>query len=457
MASRMMALAVALIIVAAAGLAALYLFGLAGSEAQRGVKLVIVTRLSPEEQKELRQAFLNTSFAKRYGIGDIEFMKVPYAEWASLAESGRVDGFLIGEKTVYDGLCRGGHLAVFDMKKLIEVVESLDPRYRGEASGGGYCWVAVGQAVYGYIVNKGFLQAHGLPEPETWGSLMNPVYLKPLLENAETVSYPRPSMSGTARTVMHGILQRYGWDRGWELLTVIGMEARIVDSSEKARDQAAEGVVGVAPAYIGYGIEAEKAGRDAVFKIPRHEGILYLSLAAVAKKAPHPKAMEAFILWLLSDEGQKTLARLYYYIPVRPVKGIEWVERIYNEMKGNLFNYNRTLAERVDLAATTYFEAAIADPDSNALLKEIGLRIARLLEEGKISKEEAEKLLAETGKPLQIKDPWTGKSTAFTLEYAEAVNSKLQSSKNRQLFYNAVKDAAVARYHEILQRLSAGG
>jgi ABC-type Fe3+ transport system substrate-binding protein len=454
-ARRVAALAVALAIILAAGFIALYFLGQAGNGAAKAgrVTLVVVTRLSPEEQRALKKAFLNSTVAKEYGIVDIDFRKVSYAQWKQLALSGKVDGFVIGEKLVYDQLCAQGAFAPLNSRDLLRLVDQVPSKLVGYHDGK-ICWVAVGQAVYGFILNKLFLEKHGLPEPERWGSLMEPRYLLPLREGADTVSWPRPSMSGTARTTMHGILQRYGWDRGWQLLTIIGMEASIVDSSEKARDDAAEGLAGVAPAYIGYGIQAEKMSKGAaVFRIPKGEGILYISPAAVAAKAPHREAMEAFIAWLLSDEGQRTLARLYYYIPVRPVKGIEWVERIYHEMQGNIFEYNRSLAELVDVAAMTYFEAAIADPDANALLKQVGRTLAEKLSSHEITLEKAEKILEALGEPLAIKDPWTGKQEKFTLSYAEQVNAKLTSQEARQLFYNAVKEAAISRYRQVLKEL----
>lgn len=249
------------------------------------------------------------------------------------------------------------------------------------------------------------------------------------------------------------MLQKYGWDMGWRLLTIIGVEASMVDSSEKARDDAAAGIVGVAPAYIGYGIEAEKAGRGAVFRVPKGEGILYMSLAAVASKAPHPEEMQVFIYWLLSDEGQKTLAKLFYYIPVRKVEGIEWVERIYEQMKGNIFPYDRDFAERVDRAVTTYFEAAIADPDVNGLLHSIGRKVAEKLEKGELNATEAARLLYSLGVPLTIRDPVTGAEKEFTVEYAKSINGMLSDDRVRAEFYNAVKEAALKRYKSVLDSL----
>ncbi|BEP18657.1 ABC transporter substrate-binding protein [Pyrofollis japonicus] len=454
MSKRKLAALVALGVIAVAIVVGVFLFKPEASSKE--VVLKVVTRLSPEEQKAIKEAFLNSSVARKYNIKDIVFTKVDYSLWPQLATSGKVDLFLIGEKIVYDRLCKEGVLAPFSMKELVNIVNELDPKFVGRDKNGDICWVAIGQAVYGYIVNKKFLSQYSLPEPQKWGSLLDPAYLRPLQQNAYTVSFPRPTKSGTARTTMHGILQIYGWDDGWRLLTVIGMESAIVDSSEKARDQAAEGIVGIAPAYIGYGIEAEKLGKGAVFEIPHGEGIAYISPAAIAKKAPHPREAQAFILWLLSPEGQETVARLFYYLPVRNVVKIPWVQEVYEKMKGNIFNYNRTLAEKVDLAATTYFEAAIADSDANALLKEIGVKAATLLSEGKLTQQEWMKIVQKLA-PLTIKDPWTGKKTQFTLEYAMKINDKLRDNAARDKLYNAIKQAAIETYKEVLKELQSKG
>jgi len=418
-------------------------------------KLVVITRLSPEESEALRKAFLTSDIAKKYNIVDVEFRKLDYALWRDLAISGDVDLFLIGEVPIYSSMCEEGLFRAIDMKDIIDITSKLDPSLIGKDKNENICWLAIGRAVYGYILNKDFIKQYKLSEPKKWADISNPKFAMSILKDALPISFPLPSKSGTAKTIVHAILQKYGWEYGWEILTSIGALSRIVDSSEKARDEAAEGIVALAPAYIGYGILAENVSKGkAIFVVPEGEGVMYISPVAIAKNSKHPQEAQAFILWLLSDEGQRTIARLFYYIPVRPIENIEWARRFYGSIKELTFDYNRELAKSIDFSVIYYFEAAIADPDCNAKLKEIWRILIEKVIKNEINEQQFENYIKKIGAPLVITDPITGKSMLFTIDYAKSINDDIiKDPALRDEFINNVKSAALERYDEILKEL----
>jgi hypothetical protein len=63
---------------------------------KREVKLVVITRLAPEEGNALRERFLKSELASRAGIVDVEFRKEDVGKWRSFVESGAVDIFFVG-------------------------------------------------------------------------------------------------------------------------------------------------------------------------------------------------------------------------------------------------------------------------------------------------------------------------------------------------------------------------
>jgi len=292
--------------------------------------------------------------------------------------------------------------------------------------------------------------------PQTWSELLDPIYAKPLLFGESLVSFPKPSKSTTAARIVQLILQKYGWSEGWVILTVIGANSYIVESSEKARDDVALGISGLAPTVLVYGIRAEEAsGGKAKFVVARGELLPDISPVAIAKNTANERAALAFIKWLLSPEGQRALAELFYYLPYIKPEGTA-LERFYEEASGNIFNYDPEDAALWERAATLYFEAAIADPDANTLLKKIWSKAVELYQRGVLSREELRGIAERLGSPLSISIE--GSTVVFTKEYAIEINRRLaEDPVFRSNFMKAVKEAAIERYKAILEELEARG
>lgn len=420
-----------------------------------GVKLVVVTRLAPEEGAALRSRFLASSIAREYGIIDVTFIKEDVSKWPIYAEEGRADLFLIGGYAVYKDLCDRGYLKPIVDPEILAIVERLGAQVYRDA-GGAVCFIAVSRTVFSYTVNTDFLAKYGLRIPERWGDLADPVYAKPLLLGEKLASFPLPSKSTTAARTIQLILQRYGWVEGWVLLTIIGANSYIVESSEKARDDVALGISGLAPTVLVYGIRAEEAsGGKAKFVAAKGEVLPDVSPVAIAKNTRNERAALAFIKWLLSPEGQRALAELFYYLPYIKPEGTA-LERLYEELSGNIYNYNPEEAALWERSAIYYFEAAIADPDANTLLTKIWAKAVSLYERGVINLEKLRDIASRLGAPLTMEID--GVKVKFTKDYAVEINKKVaEDPAFRSKFMKAVKDAALERYKAILGELEALG
>jgi ABC-type Fe3+ transport system substrate-binding protein len=419
------------------------------------VRLTIVTRLAPEEGEALRSRFLASSIAKSYGIADVVFLKEDVSKWPIYASEGRADLFLIGGYAVYKDLCDKGYLRPIRDPEVISIATSVGAQiYRG--ADGSVCFIAVSRTIFSYTVNTVFLSKYNLPEPTSWGDLLNSIYAKPLLAGEALVSYPKPSKSTTAARVMQMILQKYGWDEGWALLTVVGALSYIVESSEKARDDVALGVSGMAPTVLVYGIRAEEAsGGKARFVVARGEVLPDISPVAIAVNSGNVEAALAFIKWLLSPEGQRALAELFYYLPYVKPEGTR-LEDVYERVKGNIFNYDPEDAALWERAAMYYFEAAIADPDANTLLKRVWAKAVELYSRGVISGDELRSIALRLGSPLTI--TVEGRTVKFTKDYAMEINKRVAEDAGfRSAFMSSVKRAAIERYEGILRLLEARG
>jgi len=445
---RPLPVAVAVVVVVAVAAAAY----LAYTSTQRpAVKLVVASRLSAEEADAVRAAFLASDVARRYNIVDVEIKKLDYSLWKDLSVRGEVDLLLVGEPSIFNSLCEAGALRYLDSRELLDLARKMPPEFVGRSKEGSICWIGIGLGVYGFIVNRDFLSRYNLPEPASWADLANPVYARPLGEGRYVVSFPLPSKSGTARTTVMGVLQKYGWYRGWQLLTAIGALSSFVTSSERARDDATVGVVAVAPAYIGYGLQAERAsGGRAVFVAPTGETILYVSPVAVATGTRYPVEAQAFIAWFLGPEGQRLVVEKFGYLPAVEVPGLEAMAGRTREAISKAMSYDTGFESRVREAVITYFEASISDPDVQKLLTEVYSRICSNYP-GELTK-----WLERLGSPLVLRDPLTGSYVEFTEEYAVQVSSAIREGRiSRDSLYQSVKEAALARLQQLMKELGS--
>lgn len=445
MGPRLLPLVVAVVIAVAA--AAAYL--VYTSTQRPAVRLVVASRLSAEEADAVRSAFLASDIARRYNIVDVEIKKLDFSLWKDLSVRGEVDLLLVGEPPIFNSLCEAGALRYLDSRELTDLARRLPREFVGYSKDGSVCWLGIGLGVYGFIVNRDFLNRYNLPEPSSWADLASPTYARPLEEGRYVVSFPLPSKSGTARTTVMGVLQKYGWVRGWQLLTAIGAISSFVTSSERARDDAAAGVVAVAPAYIGYGLQAERAsGGRAVFVTPVGETILYVSPVAVAAGTKHPAEAQAFIAWLLGPEGQRLVVEKFGYLPAVEVPDLEAMAGRTREAISRAMSYDTGFESRVREAVVTYFEASISDPDVQKLLTEVYSKACRA-HAGEFSR-----WLEKLGSPLVIRDPLTGGYVEFSGDYAAQVSSAIRDGRvSRDALYQSVKEAALARLQQLLREL----
>jgi len=82
-------------------------------------------------------------------------------------------------------------------------------------------WLGAALATFGIVYNKAILERKGLPEPTDWADLADPRLFS-------WVAAADMQMSGTAHAMCEIILQAYGWEEGFAILTKIMANARYV-------------------------------------------------------------------------------------------------------------------------------------------------------------------------------------------------------------------------------------
>ena len=166
-------------------------------------------------------------------------------------------------------------------------------------------WYTAAISIFGIIINTVAADRLHIPHPIAWRDLGLPAY-------GDLVGLADPAKSGSMHAMFEVILQGYGWDEGWKLLSRMAANARTISNhaSQVGKDVATgEMVVGIAiDTYAGDVIR--QVGSERVrFVIPSDYAAITGDCIALVSGAPHPDLGKRFIEFVLSAEGQK----LWYY------------------------------------------------------------------------------------------------------------------------------------------------
>ena len=264
-------------------------------------------------------------------------------EWAGAPEAdvwwgGGLDAFMIAES---EDLLAPFYNA--SDPEWVSINESIPAELFGlplkdlSAEHGKYTWWGSALSGFGIMYNKLYLQQHGLPEPKDWIDLANPIY-------KGHITMVPPSKSGSNHMIVEIILQAYGWEKGWEIITKLAANVReYQEKSHHVPGLVGEGEYGIAPVidFYAFGQIAEK-GPDVVGFIypPAGEGshtVINPDSIAILKNAPHPQLAYEFVKFVLSYDGQKLLFESpINRLPVRPDVYAEAPEGYFNPFEADL-------------------------------------------------------------------------------------------------------------------------
>jgi phosphoglycerate transport regulatory protein PgtC len=153
---------------------------------------------------------------------------------------------------------------------------------------------------YGIMFNTRYMRANSLPPPKEWDDLKQPVYFG-------HVGISAPSRSGTTHLTIETILQGEGWEKGWAtLLEIGGNMTQVSDRSFGVPDAVNSGQYGVGIVIDFFGLSARASGFPVDFVYPTVTTLVPANVGIIAG-AKNEKAAEAFIEFLLSEEGQQIL------------------------------------------------------------------------------------------------------------------------------------------------------
>ncbi|UYO00528.1 MAG: extracellular solute-binding protein [Devosia sp.] len=153
---------------------------------------------------------------------------------------------------------------------------------------------------YGMMWNTRYLDANGIEAPAEWDDLTEAQY-------HDHVVIAAPSRSGTTHLTVETILQGEGWDGGWKLLKLIGGNfQQVTDRSFGVPDAVNSGQAGVGIVIDFFGFSARASGFPVDFAYPSVTTVVPANIGVVTNP-PNLAGAEAFVNFLLSEEGQLVL------------------------------------------------------------------------------------------------------------------------------------------------------
>lgn len=221
-----------------------------------------------------------------------EFQRVPQGIGIDLFFGGGTDNYL---KLAEQGLLSPYKLSealLARIPKEIFGIPVYDPEYR---------WYGAALSSFGIMHNEELRQFLRLPEVSTWKDLTHP-------DLVGRVGAADPRESGSAHMMYEIILQGYGWEKGFELITKLGANVRGFSAGSNAipKDVVSGQVIyGMAIDFYAYG-QIAVLGDDIIkYIVPPDAAVVSPDSIAILKGAPNLEVAQTFLQFVLSDTAQK--------------------------------------------------------------------------------------------------------------------------------------------------------
>lgn len=270
-------------------------------------RIVILTPHGDNIRQELGAAF-GAWHASRYGTapemewvdqgGTSEGLRYVEARFAKTPASIGIDLFFGGGTPPFRTMAKAGYLVprAFDLPSEVPTILA-GIRLQSPEEG----WYGTALSSFGILFNRTLLAEKGLPEPRSWADLARP-------EALGWVASVDPRGSGSAHVIYEIVLQKFGWERGWSILTRMAANSRTFTrgaSGVLPLLSAGEAAYTVAIDQYAWSL-LETAGTDRIgFILPPGETVITPDPAAMLKGAPNPETARHFLEFLLSLEGQR--------------------------------------------------------------------------------------------------------------------------------------------------------
>ena len=273
----------------------------------RGPKLVIISSHWEGVRQEFGEAFSRWMASKGTPVrvewldvgGTVDMVKYVQSEFSRSPKGIGIDIVFGGGVEAHRHLANKGLLSPVALTDAEE--QALPAHFGGmplrDPQGR---WFGAALSGFGILYNKAVAARMGFSIPKTWKDLAAPRLMT-------WVGSGNPRSSGSTHMVYEIVLQAYGWDQGWRLLTRMAANVRSFSqsSAEVPRDVAlGEVACGMALDSYAWSVIEAKGERRLGYVLPEGRTVINPDAIGVLKGAPHHGLAEKFVHFVLSRRGQ---------------------------------------------------------------------------------------------------------------------------------------------------------
>lgn len=167
----------------------------------------------------------------------------------------------------------------------------------------GHRWFGVTLSGFGILYNRPLVARLGLPVPQSWNDLGRPEYYS-------WVGSGDPRSSGSVHMCYEIILQSYGFEKGWPIITRICANVRAFgEAGGTVPREVAAGDIAAGMVIDQYAHTVIKAvGNDSLaLVLPAKQTIIGPDPIAMIRGAKQPELAKRFMEYAISPEGQRVL------------------------------------------------------------------------------------------------------------------------------------------------------
>lgn len=295
-----------------ARLSSLVLFlGLCGSHVWAVERLVIISPHWEGMRLEFGRAFSDWHKAKFGEVVETDWrdlggasddLKFVLSEFGQRPDGIGIDLFFGGGIDPYYEFAKRGLLQAY--RPSDDVLARIPPTIGGmPIYDPQFQWFGVALASFGILYNKRAVELNHWPVLDTW---------RDLAERAPmgSVGLGDPRNSGTMHMMYEVILQRYGWEEGWRLITLLAAKSRGFDraATTTAKDVTTGNVVyGLAIDFYAFTQIAAVGPDNLGFVLPSDCVVINPDALAILRGAPNRVVAQRFVEFAISEAGQKLL------------------------------------------------------------------------------------------------------------------------------------------------------
>ena len=165
-------------------------------------------------------------------------------------------------------------------------------------------WYGAAMSGFGIIYNGAVARMQNAEPPQTWEDMAKP-------EFNGWISAGDPRTSGSIHMAYEIMLQAYGWQHGWEIITAMSANSRAFARS--AGDiplsvSRGDAVAGMAIDFYAWSEIHKAEGQDLGFVYPVDRTVINPDAIAILKGAPNREIAEEFLAYVVGEPGQRIWA-----------------------------------------------------------------------------------------------------------------------------------------------------